>query len=275
MKSEFIDRWHKVREEKQSNIIAGLDPAIFEMGWGDKGLPEDASFLDWCVSFIDAVEPYVAGIKINQAYFQGVGQRGLLEQILHKIKNVNLLAISDNKIADIGSTNDAWIYYNKSLGFDFITCAPYAGNSEASIKSAHEQGIGVITMGLMSNPEYRTEMNFVGEGGEVLWMNRVRRSLESGADGIVIGGTYTKDDTEFVEFVELTNESDMLYLIPGIGSQGGKIEDFLATGIKSEKCMICSSRGVMFPNGSDSTPKEQGKSAKKLRDSFNKAAYGN
>ena len=276
MKTEFQTKWHKAREERGSNIIAGLDPALFEIGRGDKGLPQEANLLDWSVAFIDAVEPYVAGIKLNQAFFQGVGQRGIQEQIIHKIHNLNLLALSDNKIADIGNTNDTWIYYNEKLGFDMTTCAPYAGNIEAVIEAAHERGIGMMPMGLMSNPEYRTEMNYTNpETGEALWKSRTRRSMEADADGVAVGGTYTKNDPEFVEFVELTNDSEMLYLIPGIGAQGGKVEDFLVSGIKPDKCMINSGRGVMFPNGSDSTPKEQGESAKQLRDSFNKVAYGN
>jgi orotidine-5'-phosphate decarboxylase len=274
MKSEHIKKWHDVRVRQNSNIIAGLDPAIFEINHGENGLSEGADLLTWSVSFIEAVAPFVSGIKVNQAFFQGVGQRAILEKIVEKIHEHDLLAISDNKIADIGNTNNVWAYYNKELGFDVMTCAPYAGNIDSAIAVARQNNVGMITMGLMSNPEYKTEMNFVHpESGETLWKQRVRMSLEGEADGIVVGGTYTNDDPEFMEFVEMSNESDILYLIPGIGAQGGTVEDFLASGIDAKKCMINSGRGVMFPNGSASTPEEQARAAKALRDSFNNVAY--
>lgn len=274
MQSEFQKKWHEVRERQGSNVVAGLDPALFLMGRGAKGLPEGAHFRDWCVAFIDAVAPYVAGIKLNQAYFQGVGQRGALEEIMHVIHDHKLVVISDNKIADIGSTNDAWIFYTKRFHFDALTTAPYAGNIEATVRGAHDRNIGIITMGLMSNAEYQTEIYYTHpETGEPLWKSRVRRALEASADGIVIGGTYTKDDPAFMECLEMTNESELLYLIPGIGEQGGGVADFLASGIRPEKCMISSSRSVMFPRGSLSTPNDQAEAVKMLRDACNDAAY--
>jgi len=69
----------------------------------------------------------------------------------------------------------------------------------------------------------------------------------------------------------MTKGSDVLYLIPGIGAQGGTVQEFLASGIDVKRCMINSGRGVMFPNGSRSTKEEQAEAAKKLRDEFNNA----
>lgn len=270
--SEFIERWHELREKKQSNIIAGLDPAVYAMGHGASGLAEDEDFVSWCAVYVEAVAPYVVGIKLNQAYFQGVGFRGKQEEILHVIRNHDLLAISDNKIADIGNTNDAWAFFNEQFHFDALTFAAYGGNIESTIETIHQKGMAAITLGLMSNPEYRTEMEFTHpETGEPLWKNRVRRALEANVDAIVVGGTYTTEDKAFTEFVALTNDTEALYLIPGIGAQGGTVESFLASGVKPEKCMINSGRAVMFPSGSGSTPAEQAEAAKQLRDDFNNA----
>ena len=263
-----------MREDKGSNIFAGLDPAPYELGRGESGLPAAADLREWSFAFIKAVAPYVAGVKMNQAFFQDVDQRAVLCELVAVAKGEGLLVMSDNKIADIGNTNDTWIYYNTALGFDCTTCAPYAGNIESTIKDAHNRDIAMIPMGLMSNPEYKTEMSYIHpETGESLWKSRVRRSLEAGADGIVVGGTYTKDDPEFVEFVAMTNDSDVLYLIPGIGAQGGSVESFLASGIDPKRCMINSGRAVMFPSGSDSIPEEQAAAAQELRDNFNKIVY--
>ena len=270
--TEFQKRWHETRERQGSNIVAGLDPALYEVGKGQYGLDEGVDLKEWSLRFIDAVAPYVAMIKTNQAFFQGVGQTAILKELVDRIHEHGLLALSDNKVSDIGNTNEAYFYYNHSLGFDAVTCAPYAGNIESSIELARKNNISIMTMGLMSNPEYQSEMYFTDpETGETLWHSRVRRSVEAGADAVVVGGTYTKKDAAFVEFVELTKSSDILYLIPGIGTQGGEVTEFLASGIDATRCMISSSRGMMFPNGSGSTPEEQAEAAKILRDQCNDA----
>lgn len=274
--SKFIDLWHETREKNNSNIIAGLDPAPFALGRGDSGLPEDVDLRQWSLSFVEAVAPHVAGIKFNQAFYQGSGQRTLLRELVDLSKSHGLLTISDNKVADIGSTNDAWFYHTKELGFDFVTCAPYAGNIAGSIESAHKHELGIIIMGLMSNPEFKNEMYYQHpETGEALWSSRVKTGLEAGVEGMVVGGTYTKDNEAFMELVTMTADSGCLYLVPGIGFQGGTVDDFLASGIDAKQCMICSSRGVMFPNGSNSTAEEQADAAMELQMSFNKIAYGN
>jgi len=268
---QFSTLWHDTRKRKNSTIVAGLDRS-FDVDF-TTGKAVDAQ--EWARSFIDAVAPYVSAIKFNQAFYQGIGQRSQLRLLVAHTHAHGLLAISDTKFADIGSTNEAWIHSNKQLGFDAVTCAPYAGNITESIDTAHKAGIAIINMGMMSNPEFQNEMHFLHpQTQEQLWHYRVRTSLESHVDGIVIGGTYTHDNPDFQEFVKLTKESDCLFLIPGIGFQGGSIENFLASGIDPERCMISASRSIMFPDGIDSTPHAQGNAAKALQVTFNDVVYG-
>ena len=267
--NDFKTLWHAAREKKNSNIIAGLDPAEFALGRGESGLSEGVDTREWALAYVEAVSPYVAGVKPNLGYFQRADLLDLLKEIGEIVHAKGLVYIADAKISDIGSTNDAWAHYIRELGFDAVTFAPYAGNLEDSIKSAHDRSIAAITMGLMSNPQYATEMNFKNEEGTSLWLSRVKRSIEAGADGIVAGGTFTKDSKEFMEFVDVTNDSDILYLIPGIGKQGGGVKDFLATGIDADRCMVNSGRGLMFPNGAESTNEDQAKAAKELQEEFN------
>lgn len=270
MNEDFIKKWHKIREAKKTNIIAGLDPATFEMGRGKTGLPEGIDKRKWCLDFVEAVAPFVVGIKPNQAYFQGIGDRQLLKDIVSKIKKLNLIIISDNKVADIGSTNGAWFFYTKKLGFDAVTIASYAGNIEGGIDTAHEYGLGVISMGLMSNPEYASEMNFKNDQQEKLWHSRASRALKAGVDGLVVGGTYSSDNEDFQEFIKLTNNTKSLYLVPGIGFQGGSIQNFCSLGLDLKRCMINSGRGIMFPKGQNSSLTDQALAAKEARDTFNK-----
>ncbi len=266
---DFIKKWHKIIEEKNSNICAGLDPSLYEMGRWEKGLPKWVWKLEWSLAYIEAVSPYVSAIKPNAGSWGWAGERELLKKIVSKIHKIWLLAIIDSKIADLWFTNDSWLYDYKNLGFDACTIAPYAGNVESIVRFGKIRNIGIITMWLMSNPEYKTEMNFKNENWETLWQNRIKRWLKAWVDWLVIGWTYNGKDKEFLKFIEMTKNTDTLYLIPWIWAQGWRIENFLASGINPKKCIINSGRWVMFPNGSNSTPKQQAKAAQKLRDDFN------
>lgn len=266
--SNFITHWHEVRQAKNSTVVAGLDPAVYEMGRGDKGLPQGANKLQWCLQYIDAVAPYVAAIKPNAGYFGNVGERDILKQCIARAHEHGLLVIVDAKVAEIGATADAWLYDYAQLGADFVTLAPYAGNIPEVVAYARDRGVGAITMGLMSNPEYKRELDFE-KNGVPLWKHRVQESVQAGADGIVVGGTYTTANAAFVDFVHTTKDSDMLYLVPGIGEQGGAVQEFFASGIPKERCMINSSRGVMFPAGSNSTPQQQAQAAQQLQQAIN------
>lgn len=269
--NKFVENWHKIREEKNSNICAWLDPAVFEMWRWEKWLPKNTNKLEWALKYIDAVAPYVAAIKPNAWYYWNVWERTILKKIVKKIHEMWLLAIVDSKISDIWSTSDSYIYDYKELWFDALTIAPYAWNIEELIRYWHNRDIAVITMWLMSNPEYRREMNFINEEWKTLWQYRVESGIKNNVDWLVIGWTYKKDDKDLLKFIEITNETNILYLVPWIWAQWWWIEEFLSSWINKNKCIINSGRAVMFPNWSKSTPEEQANSAKKLRDAFNNA----
>lgn len=268
--SNFLEKWNTVKNEKKSNICAGLDPAIYDMKRGKKGLLDGIDKLKWSLDFVAAIAPYVSVIKLNIGYWMSIGDLKFLEKIVEEIKERKIVSIADSKIADLGSTSDAWIYSYKKMGFDAVTVAPFAGNIEELIESGKKNDIAIISMGLMSNPGYKSEMTFVNNNGEKLWKNRVDRAISSGVDGLVVGGTFTRENEDFMDFIKITNDSDIIYLVPGIGFQGGKIQKFLKSGIDYKRCMISSSRDIMFPNGSSSTNDMQAHAAKSLRDDFNK-----
>ncbi|MFM2415018.1 MAG: Orotidine 5-phosphate decarboxylase [Candidatus Parcubacteria bacterium] len=251
----FLEDWHKVREKTQSTIVAGLDPAL--PGMRDKNaLADGVSVREWCLQYVEAVAPHVAAIKCNPAYYQYPDGLALMEEIVGLGKAHGLLMIADYKISDIGSTNDSWLYFTKKMRFDAVTGAPYAGNVEELITQAHERDLGIFTMALMSNPEYQSEMVAI-DGSAPLYETRTVRSIEAGVDGIVIGATYEPSNPHLQKVVTLTKNTTTLFLVPGIGAQGGSIEQFLASGIDKARCLMNVGRGLMFPNGQRSTPEEQ------------------
>jgi orotidine-5'-phosphate decarboxylase len=232
--------WDSIVEKKHTTLIAGCDPKI-----------DQQNLEAWCLQYIEEVAPYVAGIKCNPAYFQSEQGIRAMRRAADFCKQNNLLSIIDYKVSDIGSTNDAWFFFAKDLGFDMVTIAPYAGNIEQAIEGAHRVGLGVISIGLMSNPEFISEAFFEGEEGNCLWQDRIERAIRSGVDGLVLGATYTSDSDLLEKFVEVIQPSEVLLLVPGIGAQGGSVSDFLQSmeslGLDPKRCMLNVGRSLMYP----------------------------
>ncbi|HEA46313.1 MAG TPA: hypothetical protein ENH99_00855 [Candidatus Pacearchaeota archaeon] len=155
----FGHQWFSAVHSKNSVLCAGLDPAIFEMERGERGLSEWADKRKWSLNYVDAVAPYAAALKPSLQYWRGEGDAEILKEVVERAHSQEMVAILDAKLADIGPTNDAGFFYTKQLGFDAVTLAPYAGNMQQAGEQARNHGVGAITMCLMSNPEYEIEKN--------------------------------------------------------------------------------------------------------------------
>jgi orotidine-5'-phosphate decarboxylase len=261
--STFIHRWHVVSATANSKVLAACDPAVQSRRDGDS-LPEGVNMYDWCMRYVEAVLPHVAGFKLNPAYYQSEMGIKTLKSIVDFSRSEGRISLVDAKVSDIGSTNDAWFAGYAAIGFDAVTIAPYAGNIEGSIADAHARGLGAITMGFMSNPEFATEMSFT-DGSATLMEVRIQRAVTAAADGIVIGATKNPNDPNLQQALSITKHSRTLYLVPGIGAQGGTVANLYASGIDQSRVILTAARSLMFPNGAHSSPEEQAAAAKALR----------
>ncbi len=237
----FIDKWLEAVDIKNSVLCAGLDPAEFKMGRGEKGLPEGADKREWSIDYLKAVAPYCAAIKININYWKNEGDMKTLAEITEIAHSCNLVVIEDSKLADIGSTNDAGFYYAKEKSVDAVTFSPFSGNTKEAGEQARQRDLGIISMCLMSNPGYETEKNklvpvleeypyyfnvkFIdGVPYVKQYISLACKSRLYGLDGIVIGAPSPDNhitEQEIADVREYTR-SDLLVLMPGVGAQGGE-----------------------------------------------------
>ncbi|MCK4522354.1 MAG: orotidine 5'-phosphate decarboxylase [Nanoarchaeota archaeon] len=285
----FLEKWLKSVDKKNSVLCAGLDPAEFDMGRGEKGLAGGTNKKYWALRYLESVAPYCAAIKPNLQYWKDRGDMSTLLDISTTAHALGMVVIDDSKLADIGSTNDAGIFYAKSKGTDAVTFSPFAGNIAEAAEQAKNRDIGIICMCLMSNPEYKKEKNkLVPLCEDDHYYNIDLRTIEGipyakqyiqlaydankyGLDGIVIGAPSKKNHIkeEEIQRVRSYVNDDMLVLLPGVGAQGGEA-DAIWKYFDANKVIVNVGRALMLPNGSKSTPQEQAQTAKQYQEMLNK-----
>ena len=158
-------------------------------------------------------------------------------------KEKKYITILDCKRGDIGSTAEAYARSiftpQKDFESDAMTVNPYLGPESLApfIKLAHQNNKGIFILVKTSNPE--SEM--VQDQGNpsvsekiAHWIQSKNPKNEYGAIGAVIGGTI-ENTTKYRKIMPSTH-----FLMPGMGPQGGKIENI-------SKCFDKKGNGVLIP----------------------------
>lgn len=289
----FREKWLEAVKEKNSVLCAGIDPAEVAMGRGEKGLPERKSKLDWVCEYMEAISSDCAAVKPNIQYFGDCEDNNTLEEIPIRAHKKGLVAIQDSKLADIGETNDAGLFYVEYRTVDAVTFSPFAGNLESAVKDAHAREVGLISMCLMSNPEFKGEKNMLvpiekkedyraedmllwDTGGTAnlfvkKYIQLAHDAKKYGVDAVVVGAPSPKNHISEKEISDVRHYigEDMLVLVPGVGAQGGEA-GILWKYFGPEQCIINVGRDLMFPSGSKSTPLQQTQKAKEYREMLNR-----
>lgn len=237
--------------EARGSLCVGIDPhpSVLET-WR---LPVDADGLEQCArTIIEAVGESVAVFKPQSAFFERFGSAGIavLERVLADIRAAGALSILDVKRGDIGSTMAGYAYAyladDSPLRADAITVSPYLGFGSLSpaFDLAHEAGRGVYVLARTSNPEGTEVQLAMGPDSSVAQRiidESARLNRESGqsAIGLVVGGTHESLGCDVSEF----NGS---ILVPGIGFQGGRIDDLPRLfGDAMDQVLPVVSRGIL------------------------------
>ena len=213
---------------KKSNLCVGLDPR-------PKQVPLD-SVLDFCIDIVKKTSEYSFCYKPNTQYVLPLGFPEIRE-LNDFIHEKGCLSIADHKLSDIGSTNDAALYWLSRMGFDALTYSPFPGNIKETVEKAKVHNIGVITLTLMSNPEadFFMKGSVQGKPGYE-WI--AEQIAQHDGMGAVIGATCAVDDIQKIHSV-LRNQ---LILSPGVGAQGGGLD---IVRIFKERVMVNVSRDVI------------------------------
>lgn len=271
----FADRLIERVRELGHPLCVGLDPhlaaipPLFRRGSMAPGDPQTVEAVeDFLTAVIDRIAGRVAIVKPQIAFFEQLGWRGmrLLEVICGRARVAGLLVLLDAKRGDIGSTAEgyatAYLAAEAPLPVDAITLNPYLGFDTLApfARVAGETGRGLFVLVRTSNPG-SGDLQDRAVGGEPLYvrvaeglakMEAALRGPRTGWSslGVVCGATWP-DQARRVRAALPRS----LFLVPGYGAQGGDaaaaLEGFVPGPRGLEGGVVNSSRGIIFPEGSE------------------------
>jgi len=234
-------------KRKQSFLCVGLDTDIQKIP--EHLLQTADPVFEFNKQIIDATKDFCVAYKINTAFYEANGIAGWqsLQKTFDYIPD-NIFTIADAKRGDIGNTSSLYAraFFDKaSSGFDFdgVTVAPYMGQDSVSPFLAFD-GRWVILLALTSNSGSR-DFQYMNEGDEKLFERVLRISKQWGNDNnmmYVVGATHAD---EFKHIRSLVPKHFLL--VPGVGTQGGDLEQLAKDGMNSTCGLIVNvSRQIIF-----------------------------
>ncbi|MFA6106303.1 MAG: orotidine-5'-phosphate decarboxylase [Patescibacteria group bacterium] len=261
----IMEKLNKRMDKVNSLLSVGLDPDYEKLPERFKKM-EFPQF-EFNKYIMDATHEYAAVFKPNNAFYEERGDKGLRELKMtmdYARENYpDVFLIVDCKRGDIGNTNNGYLKATYDwLGADALTMSPYMGK-ESLLPILARKDKACIILCRTSNPGAGEFQDMVFNG-KPLWQivaeNVVNEWNEFGNCMLVMGVTWPEE-------MKIARKicSDMTFLCPGFGPQGGDIGEWITAGLNSEKkgLIINSSRAIIFSND----PKAE---AKRLRDEINK-----
>lgn len=238
-------------QSKASFLCVGLDPdpAKIPASFGTGVAAMEA----FCAGVVEATLPYAVAYKPNLAFFEQYGAEGwaALERVVANISS-DVLVIADAKRGDIGNTA---LKYAQALftglGADAVTVAPYMGRDSVEPFTSFPNKWTVL-LALTSNPSAE---DFEFHGGTPLFESVLTTSRSfDGADRLmyVVGATRPELLGRVRKLVP-----EAFLLVPGVGAQGGTVEDVCAHGLNATcGLLVNSSRGILYAGGPEASVEE-------------------
>jgi orotidine-5'-phosphate decarboxylase len=237
--------------------VLGLDPDPGAL-WPDSGAGAPGArspvqlageaVLEHCRALIDATAEACVAVKPQLARFEALGSVGwaVLEAVVAHARSVGLLVIADGKRGDIDVTARAYagaliggmdspFGRLEGLGADLATVNPLMGRDaiEPFVSAARGAGAGVLVLVRTSNPGAADIEDLRLQGSGTVWERIAALVDELGAAGV--GDAGISDVGAVVGATEpghLARARELMasatFLLPGVGAQGGRVEDLEA-----------------------------------------------
>lgn len=259
-------------KKKKSFLCVGLDTDIEKIPEHLK--KEEDPIFAFNKEIVDATQEFAISYKPNIAFYESMGTDGWisLEKTVKYIKQhyPEIFVIADAKRGDIGNTSRMYAKaFLETLNFDSITVAPYMGEDSVSPFLEYDNK-WVILLALTSNKgAFDLQFFKSEEENKHLYEKVLEKSQDWGDQNnmmYVVGATKAEMLTNIRKIVP-----NHFLLVPGVGAQGGSLEEVAKYGM-NEHCglIVNSSRGIIYASKGEDFANAAKNEAKKLKDNMEK-----
>lgn len=233
---------------KKSFLCVGLDTDLTKIP--EHLLGEEDPIFAFNKEIVAATEDLCVAYKPNIAFYECYGTRGWESlrrtcEILPK----NTLRIADAKRGDIGNTSKmyAQAFFDPAvsgLDFDAITIAPYMGEDSVTPFLEFENKWAIV-LALTSNAGSKNFQNFANKDDKQLFEEVIDQVNTWGSTDNLM---YVVGATRGEAFLNIrAHAPDHFLLVPGVGAQGGSLEDVCKYGMNAQcGLLVNSTRAIIY-----------------------------
>lgn len=253
-------------QKKKSFLCIGLDTDI-------KKIPKhlldckDPVF-EFNKQIVDATHHVAVAYKPNLAFYESLGSKGWdsLEKTVNYIRSVtsDIFIIADAKRGDIGNTSAMYAQtFFDTYNFDGVTLAPYMGLDTVSPFLEYKDRWSII-LALTSNKS-ASDFQYIKDNEGIRLFENVLNTAQTwgSTDQImfVVGAT----KAEALQSIRKIAPDNFL-LVPGVGAQGGSLEEVAENGM-NDHCglLVNSSRGIIYASAEKDFASVANKKAEELQ----------
>ena len=259
---------------KRSVLCVGLDTDLEKIP--AHLLHEEDPVFTFNKAIIDATAASTVAYKPNIAFYESMGVKGWqsLEKTIQYLdeRYPEIFTIADAKRGDIGNTSKMYAKaFFENMNFDSVTVAPYMG--EDSVTPFLEfPNKWVILLGLTSN-KGAFDFQFIENAeGEALFESVVKKAQEwATADQLmfVLGATKTEHLARLRAIAP-----DHFFLVPGVGAQGGSLEEVLKQATNKDfGVLVNSTRGIIYQSNGLDFAQAAGSAARSLQQEMERLLF--
>jgi len=252
-------------QRKKSFLCIGLDVDLTKIPI--HLLAKEDPIFEFNKQLIDATHHLAVAYKPNTAFYEACGIKGWqsLEKTINYLNDYypEIFTIADAKRGDIGNTSNMYAKaFFEDLNFDAITVAPYMGSDSVEPFLAFQNKFTIL-LALTSN---KGGLDFQGLKTETneLYKEVLKTALTwNNAENLmfVVGATKAEYFSEIRKIVP-----NHFLLVPGVGAQGGNLQDVCKYGFTKEcGLLINSSREIIYAGNDENFTKDAQREALKLQ----------
>ena len=263
----YRDIYNKI-VKKNSFLCVGLDTDLSKVP--EFLLKEDDPVFEFNKRIIDATQQFTVAYKPNTAFYEALGAKGWisLQKTAEYVKKnyPGIFLIADCKRGDIGNTCKMYAKtFFEQMPFDAVTLSPYMGRDSVTPFLEYPDKWAII-LALTSNPS-ASDFQIIQEKetDEYLFEKTLKYGQLWGDENRIM---FVAGATQAYKFQQIRKiAKDNFLLVPGVGAQGGSLEDVATFGM-NESCglLVNSSRGIIYASNGEDFAEKAGEKAAEMQE---------